>query len=235
MADQPSGVRNWFGRAVDRVLPGSNYNTATGQYSNIGLGLAGLGARILATTYGGPAAGALVNRAAGYLIDRNASRPTAVQREGIPVYGAPASAQTATTAPSPMAVNNLGLGAQRPGGNWYGYTSGPGSMGSFGNTQFGNGMASIGQWNPQSIWGQQVAAPAGSNLDLGNNVGGFIGGGGSGSGGSMGGSNAGYGSVASNLGLTRGGGASGGWQTASNWGQLLGRFSGDPEMYTQAI
>ncbi len=130
---------------------------------------------------------------------------------------------------------NLGLGAQRPGGNWYGYTGGPGSMGSFGNTQFGNGMASVGQWNPQSIWGQQTAAPAGSNLDLGNNVGGFIGGGGSGSGGSMGGSNAGYGSVASNLGLTRGGGASGGWQTASNWSQLLGRFSGDPEMYTQAI
>ncbi|QDL29623.1 hypothetical protein EGM71_18370 [Stenotrophomonas maltophilia] len=50
-------------------------------------------------------------------------------------------------------------------------------MGSFGNTQFGNGMASIGQWNPQSVWGQQVAAPTGSNLGLGNNVGGFIGGG----------------------------------------------------------
>lgn len=183
MAERPSTARNWFGRVVDRVLPGSNYNTTTGQYSNIGTGLAGLGARLIATAYGGPAAGALVNKAAGYLIDRNASQPTAVQREGIPVYGAPASAQNAITAPSPLAAQNLGLGVQRPGGSWYGYTGGAGSMGSFGNTQFGNGMASIGQWNPQSAWGQQVAAPTGSNLGLGNNVGGFIGGGSGGGGG----------------------------------------------------
>ncbi|WDW06026.1 hypothetical protein PWE35_09335 [Stenotrophomonas maltophilia] len=233
MADQPSGVRNFFGRVVDRVLPGSNYNTTTGQYSNVGTGLAGLGARLIATSLAGPAAGALVGKAAGYLIDRNGNRIGPVQREAVNGPGATVPGYSGSvTMPSQQ---NLGLGAQRPGGNWYGYTGGPGSMGSFGNTQFGNGMASVGQWSPQSVWGQQVAAPAGSNLDLGNNVGGFIGGSGSGSGGSMGGSNAGYGSVASNLGLTRGGGASGGWQTASNWSQLLGRFSGDPEMYTQAI
>ncbi|QBL43467.1 hypothetical protein LBG_02315 [Stenotrophomonas maltophilia] len=108
-------------------------------------------------------------------------------------------------------------------------------MGSFGNTQFGNGMASVGQWNPQSIWGQQVAAPAGSNLDLGNDVGGFIGGGGNSGGSGLSGSSVGYGSVAPSLGLTRGGGAAGGWQTASNWGSILGQFSGDPITYTQAI
>lgn len=177
MAERPTGIRNFFGRVVDRVLPGSNYNTTTGQYSNVGTGLAGLGARLIATSLAGPAAGALVGKAAGYLIDRNGNQIGPVQREGVPVAGAPASAQNAITAPSPLAVNNLGLGVQRPGGSWYGYTGGAGSMGSFGNTQFGNGMASIGQWNPQSVWGQQVAAPTGSSLGLGNNVGGFIGGG----------------------------------------------------------
>lgn len=177
MAERPTGIRNFFGRVVDRVLPGSNYNTTTGQYSNVGTGLAGLGARLIATSLAGPAAGALVGKAAGYLIDRNGNQIGPVQREGVPVTGAPASAQSAITAPSPLAVNNLGLGVQRPGGSWYGYTGGAGSMGSFGNTRFGNGMASIGQWNPQSAWGQQVAAPTGSNLGLGNNVGGFIGGG----------------------------------------------------------
>lgn len=187
MAERPTGIRNFFGRVVDRVLPGSNYNTTTGQYSNVGTGLAGLGARLIATSLAGPAAGALVGKAAGYLIDRNGNQIGPVQREGVPVTGAPASAQNAITAPSPLAVNNLGLGAQRPGGTWYGYTGGAGSMGSFGNTQFGNGMASIGQWNPQSAWGQQIAAPTGSNLGLGNNVGRFIGAGGGSGGGSGGG------------------------------------------------
>lgn len=175
MADKPSAVRNFFGRLVDRTLPGSNYNTTTGQYSNVGTGLAGLGARLIATSFAGPAAGALVGKAAGYLIDRNGNRIGPVQREGIPVSGAPAAAQGAYTVPSPMAVNNLGLGAQRPGGNWYGYTGGAGSMGSFGNNQLGSGMAAIGQWNPHSVWGQQIAAPTGSNLGFGNNVGGFTG------------------------------------------------------------
>lgn len=182
MADRPTGVRNFFGRVVDRVLPGSNYNTTTGQYSNIGKGIAGAIAGLGASAFFGPAAGALVRRGAGYVIDhtgRAVQAPTAAPVDGVP---------NAITAPSPMAVSNLGLGAQRPGGSWYGYAGGPGSMGSFGNNQFGSGMASIGQWNPQSVWGQQVAAPTGSNLGLGNNVGGFIGGGsGGGSGQSSGG------------------------------------------------
>lgn len=168
MADKPSGFRNFFGRFVQGVLPGDNYNRQTGQFSNIGTGLAGLGARLIATSLAGPAAGALVGRAANYLIDRNGNQIGPVQREGVPVYGAPASAQNAVTAPSPMAVNNLGLGAQRPGGNWYGYTGGAGSMGSFGNNQLGNGMASVGQWSPQSVWGQSIAANQGSNLNFGN-------------------------------------------------------------------
>lgn len=240
MADQPSGVRNFFGRvgqsAANRITPGSIYDSRGNYLNNGGRAAVATGIKFLANSVL-PGGGMIADRVLRGWVDRGANygigKPV---MERIDIPGAPTSSG-AVTAPSPsqLATQNLGLGAQRPGGNWYGYMGGPGSMGSFGNTQFGNGMASVGQWNPQSIWGQQVAAPAGSNLDLGNNVGGFIGGGGSGSGGSMGGSNAGYGSVASNLGLTRGGGASGGWQTASNWGQLLGRFSGDPEMYTQAI
>jgi hypothetical protein len=41
-------------------------------------------------------------------------------------------------------------------------------MGSFGNNQLGNGMASVGQWSPQSVWGQSIAANQGSNLNFGN-------------------------------------------------------------------
>lgn len=178
MADKPSGVRNFFGRLWDAATPGvQNYNRETGQFMHTGNGLAQVGLRVLGAATGNPLIGTLGPRALAKVANYQDAQPTAVQREGIPVYGAPASAQSAITAPSPLAVNNLGLGAQRPGGSWYGYTGGAGSMGSFGNTQFGNGMASIGQWNPQSVWGQQVAAPTGSNLGLGNNVGGFIGGG----------------------------------------------------------
>lgn len=178
MAENPTGVRNFFGRIVDRVLPGTNYNTTTGQYSNIGKGIAGAIAGLGASAFFGPAAGALVRRGAGYVIDHTGNRVQA------PAAAPVAGVQNAITIPSPQ---NLGLGAQRPGGNWYGYTGGAGSMGSFGNTQFGNGMASIGQWSPQSAWGQQVAAPTGSNLGLGNNVGRFIGAGGGSGGGSGGG------------------------------------------------
>ncbi|HHA2702725.1 TPA: hypothetical protein ACOEQH_000812 [Stenotrophomonas maltophilia] len=227
------GARNRF---VNGAVPGNVFDARGNYMGNGGRAAIATGVKVLANMIA-PGTGWIADRALSGWVNRGADygigKPV---MEQISIPGAPSTARAASApSPSQAVTQNLGLGAQRPGGNWYGYTGGPGSMGSFGNTQFGNGMASIGQWNPQSIWGQQVAAPAGSNLDLGNNVGGFIGGGGSGSGGSMGGSNAGYGSVASNLGLTRGGGAAGGWQTASNWGQLLGRFSGDPEMYTQAI
>lgn len=188
MADKPSGARNFFGRVVDRILPGTNYNRQTGQYSNVGTGLAGLGARLIATSLAGPAAGALVGRAANYLIDRNGNQIGPVQREGVPITGAPVSVGSAFTAPSPMAVNDLGIGAQRPGGSWYGYTGGAGSMGSFGNNQLGNGMASVGPWAPQSTWGQSIASNQGSNLNFGNMSPGAVatGGGGTGRGGSTG-------------------------------------------------
>lgn len=54
----PSKARNFFGRLVDMVLPGQNYNPQTGQYSNVGSGLAKLGM----TALGGPGAGFLANK-----------------------------------------------------------------------------------------------------------------------------------------------------------------------------
>lgn len=167
MADKPSGARNFFGRVVDRILPGTNYNRDTGQYSNIGTGLAGLGARLIATSFAGPAAGALVNKAAGYLIDRNGNQIGPVQREGIVGPGGVTTGYTgAVTMPT---VSNLGLGAQSPGGSWNGYLQGQGSVNNFGNSQFGNGMASIpGSWSPASTWGQGIQEGQGSNLNFGN-------------------------------------------------------------------
>lgn len=66
---EPSGVRNFFGRVVDRILPGSNYDASTGQYSNIGTGIAGAGAKIAASAFLGPLAGQAVGKVAGNLID----------------------------------------------------------------------------------------------------------------------------------------------------------------------
>lgn len=181
---------NFFSRigqgAANRITPGSIYDSRGNYLNNGGRAAVATGIKFLANTFV-PGGGMIADRVLRGWVDRGANygigQPV---REQIEIPGAPASAQNAITAPSPLSVNNLGLGAQRPGGSWYGYTGGAGSMGSFGNTQFGNGMASIGQWNPQSAWGQQVAAPTGSNLGLGNNVGGFIGGGSGGSGGSSG-------------------------------------------------
>lgn len=164
---EPSKARNFFGRVVDRILPGQNYDRNTGQYSNIGLGLAGLGARLAATAFAGPAAGALVNRGASYLIDRNGNKVGPVQAESVP-YGSvnPGYVQGTVAAPT---VSNLGLGAQSPGNTWAGYMQGAGSLNNFGNTQFGNGMAFIpGGMTPSSTWGQSVAEGQGSSLNFGN-------------------------------------------------------------------
>lgn len=176
---------NWFTRQatragqglVNRGVPGNVFDARGNYMGNAGRAAIATGVKVLANMIA-PGAGLLVDRGLSGWVNRGANygigQPV---REQIEIPGAPASAQNAITAPSPLAAQNLGLGVQRPGGSWYGYTGGAGSMGSFGNTQFGNGMASIGQWNPQSVWGQQVAAPTGSNLGLGNNVGRFIGGG----------------------------------------------------------
>lgn len=167
MADKPSGWRNFFGRLVQGALPGDNYDPSTGRFSNIGSGLAGLGARLVATSFAGPAAGALVGKAAGYLIDRNGNQIGPVQREGIAGPGGVTTGYTgAVTMPS---VSNLGLGAQSPGGTWNGYLQGQGSVNNFGNSQFGNGMAGVpGNWAPASTWGQGIQERQGSNLNFGN-------------------------------------------------------------------
>lgn len=184
MADKPSGARNFFGRVVDRILPGTNYNRQTGQYSNVGTGLAGLGARLIATSLAGPAAGALVGRAANYLIDRNGNQIGPVQREGI---NGPVGVTTGYTGAVTMpTVSNLGLGGQSPGGTWNGYLQGQGAVNNFGNSQFGNGMASVpGNWSPASTWGQGIQEGQGSNLNFGNYSPGASGGG-TGRGGSTG-------------------------------------------------
>ncbi|MFL9582374.1 hypothetical protein [Stenotrophomonas sp. AB1(2024)] len=190
---EPSKARNFFGRVVDRILPGSNYDSSTGTYSNIGKGALGLGARLAATAFAGPAVGALVGRGAGYLIDHTGNKVSGVQPENVNPYG-PVNAGYANGVGMP-ATPNLGLGAQTPGNTWAGYLQGQGSTNNLGNTQFGNGMAGIpGSWGAQSQWGQQITAqPAaqGSNLGFGSNVQSFAGGGGGGGGGggsSMGGS-----------------------------------------------
>ena len=67
---EPSRARNFFGGLVDRVLPGSQYNSQTGQYSNVGRGILGRVASIGASLYGGPAAGAITNRLATNWVDR---------------------------------------------------------------------------------------------------------------------------------------------------------------------
>ena len=173
---EPSKARNFFGRIVDRILPGTNYNTQTGQYSNVGAGLGGLAARLITTAYAGPAAGALVNKAAGYLIDRNGNAIGPVDREavggagGVSVGPIPGS----VTLPS---VSNLGLGAQSPGGTWSGYMQGAGSVNNFGNQNFQSGIGPLTNWSPTSGWGQSIISGApsqGSLQGFGNNVGNFI-------------------------------------------------------------
>jgi hypothetical protein len=160
MADKPSGARNFFGRVVDRILPGTNYNRDTGQYSNIGKGIAGAIAGLGASAFFGPAAGALVRRGAGYVIDHTGNPVQA------PVAAPVAGVPSAITLPS---AQNLGFPSQSPGGTWAGHLQGQGSVNNFGNSQFGNGMASVpGNWSPASTWGQGIQEGQGSNLNFGN-------------------------------------------------------------------
>lgn len=165
---EPSKTRNFFGRVVDRILPGSQYDRSTGQYSNVGAGLAGLGARLAATAFAGPAVGALVGKGAGYLIDRNGNRIGGVQPEAIQGIGVdPGYSPAIVGQPT---IPNLGLSAQTPGNTWAGYMQGQGAVNNFGNTQFGTGMASLpGSWTPSSTWGQAVGEGQGANINFGNN------------------------------------------------------------------
>lgn len=182
---EPSRTRNFFGRVVDRILPGSNYNTSTGQYSNVGTGIAGLGARLAATAFAGPAVGALVGKGAGYLIDHAGNRISDPQRETLPVSAGSVSPGYTGGVTMPSTTANLGLGAQSPGGSWNGYLQGQGSVNNFGSQGFTR--PGYTNWSPSSRWGQQLTeqpATQGSNLGFGNNVQGFAGGGGGSSSGS---------------------------------------------------
>lgn len=174
----PNWAQGFLGRVVDRVLPGQNYDTRTGQYRNVGQGIAGLGARIAASAFLGPAAGAAVGKIANTLINRHDPGPVVPERIGLvnpglnigytPRY----SAQAQMIAPS---LSDPGT-VQSPGGSWRGYMEGAGSINNFGNTQFGAGTSSLpGQWSPSSLWGQQVGASQGSQLGFGNNVDSFSG------------------------------------------------------------
>lgn len=225
---EPSRTRNFFGRVVDRILPGSNYNTSTGRYSNVGTGIAGLGARLAATAFAGPAVGALVGKGAGYLIDHAGNRIGDPQRESLPVNGGSVNPGF-TGGVSMPSVSNLGLGAQSPGGDWAGYLQGAGSANNFGNQGFMR-PGSFTNWSPTSGWGKQLIAQQptpGSLGGFGNNVGGFLSGG-------AGGARSPVASAGSRAGLTRAGGSAAGWVNALNTGEILGKFQGDPEKYTRA-
>lgn len=58
----PSAARNFFGRVVDRLLPGQNYNSQTGAYTHIGAGIVGAGLRAGASFFGGPLGGIVAGR-----------------------------------------------------------------------------------------------------------------------------------------------------------------------------
>lgn len=179
---QPSGARNFFGRVVDRILPGSNYDSATGRYSNVGAGLAGLGARLAATAFAGPAVGALVGKGAGYLIDRNGNRVGSVQQEGVSRY---ANVDPGISN-SPVSMPSIGYnqGVQTPGNQWSGYLQSQGSINNLGNQSFGLGPRT--NWEPGSQWGAHIADQnPGSAMNFGSQSPGAVAAGGSSEGGGM--------------------------------------------------
>lgn len=222
--------RNFFGKlrdsAANRVSPGNVYD-ARGNYLNNGGRAAAATALKIGANMLFPGAGMVVDRIMSPWVNRGANYGIGeVQREGVPIYGAPSSAQYAYTAAPSSASNlglGLGLGAQTPGNSWQGYMQGTGSANNFGNQQFGNGMASQpGSWAPQSQWGQQVTQgqpAAGSYQGFGNNVGGFLGGG-----------RTNAGQTGGTAGLTRSGGAAAGWRTGdvgSAYAAFSSPFNGD--------
>lgn len=179
------------GRAGERILAGSNnYNPVTGHYRNVQAGAIGTAARWLITAFAGPLAGQLAGRGINKLVDRYGPDPEFPQMEAVPIpgYPRPTFGTSPAAAPAPQVASNLGFPSQSPGGTWNGYLQGQGSVNNFGNSQFGNGMASIpGNWAPASTWGQSIQQGQGSNLNFGNYLpGGSAAGGGTGSGGSAG-------------------------------------------------
>ncbi|SMR76407.1 MULTISPECIES: hypothetical protein [Stenotrophomonas] len=165
-------------RIANGAIPGNVFDSRSNYMGNGGRAAVATALKFAAGLFGGAPAAQLADRGLSGWVTRGADYGISrVQPESVPIYGAPPSAQSAFVAAPPSATPNLGFPSQSPGGMWNGFLQGQGSVNNFGNTQFGNGMASVGQWSPQSAWGQQVAAPTGSNLALGNNVGNFLGGG----------------------------------------------------------
>ena len=145
----PSKARNFFGRVVEGALPGKQYNAQTGQYSNVGSGIAGRAASLLAAMYGGPAAGAAVTQAANRIINNGnlfgSSKPGGVVRE--PITGMPG-----------IQMGNLGFGTAGVTPNFY--------DGGFGNNTLTNALPQQFQaWRPSSGWGAAVTAPQGNPSD----------------------------------------------------------------------
>lgn len=189
----PNAAQRIGGRIGDRFLSGtSNYNPRTGQWRNVVPGAIGTAAKYLISAFAGPAVGALAGKGISKLVDRYGNDPQFVQPESIPIpgYTSPSPWDNAVTAPSPaqIATPNLGFPSQSPGGTWAGYLQGQGSVNNFGNSQFGNGMATVpGNWSPASTWGQGIQEGQGSNLNFGNySPGATAAGGGVGRGGSAG-------------------------------------------------
>jgi hypothetical protein len=197
MADgnKPSGVRNFFGGLVDRIALGNNYNRQTGQFSNVGRGLAGRGLGVLATAVGGPLAGRVVNTGVGNYIDTGS-----VTRYG---YGTGPAARLfgrdansvgdvvpEQIGPGRPSGGNLGFGGGGPQGvapgqlyrdpylGWQQYLAPQGSINNFGNNNIQTAPVPDG-WQPQSDWGRDVlrggtgAGPSGGGrLNLGGSGGG---------------------------------------------------------------
>jgi len=159
------------GRAGERILAGSNnYNPVTGHYRNVQASAIGTAARWLITAFAGPLAGQLAGRGINKLVDRYGPDPEFPQMEAVPIpgYTKPTFGTSPAAAP-PQVVSNLGFPSQSPGGTWAGYLQGQGSVNNFGNSQFGNGMATVpGNWSPASTWGQSIQQGQGSNLNFGN-------------------------------------------------------------------
>jgi len=176
---KPSVGRAVWGRFVDSLLPGHQYNAKTGELSNVGRGWAGFGMRMAANAVLGPA-GAAASPFISKWVDKNNYLQVQPEQIGLTSSEGFRPGNVGVTQP---AVGYDGPGAQTPGNVWQAFMGGEGSKAGFGNTQFGNGNAmQPGGWQPSSTWGETVAAPTGSNLTFGNNVG-AVTGSGAGSGG----------------------------------------------------
>ncbi len=170
---EPSRTRNFFGGLVDRILPGSNYNRQTGQFSNIGSGIAGRAASVAGTMLGGPAVGRLISTGAGNWIDTGSPLGTGygtgplariIGRDANTVGPVVPEQIGAPRAP----LGNLGLGGSYQG--WRNYMADPGSREGFGNNYIGGGYTGVG-WTPSSGWGRNLMdTNPGSVQNFGNNL-----------------------------------------------------------------